>query len=391
MTLSISELTNVPSIAEARDELVELVKSDQGYPETLFTAGAPFYSLATAIAAMRVSGSNERVAIFSGSYNSLSSGEYLSLLASNRYGNTRIPEAASQGIAYTSSSLGVAAPAAQSFNPGTITFTEGTVQFFNVDAITVYSGSVASGTFECASAGTVGNIPYDTTVSSPQPLDVWIPQIGSTGTWLTRAGVDKESDKILKQRNSTKWATQGFTTPAHVKHHLIASGNNEVTKVRIDDSNPLGAYSFIAYVSNDQSAVTSGTLATLNAIVTSSVVFGSAARQQVRECPLVGLNLSGTVYVKNGYNADTVKTNLEAKMDAYLNQLPPGAEQRPPYFENQLALGDIYKVINNIDGVSRSILTNPVSTLSLNYNDVVVAGSGSYDGLNYVVLDRVVF
>lgn len=392
MTLSIKELTSPPSLAEARSQLEDLITSDQGYPETLYQDGAPIRSIVTVGAALLRSGSAEASAIFSGSFNKLASGEFLTELSKNRYGHERIQNTTAQGTANVSSSLGVLAPATTTYDPGTIQFTEGSLTFFNIESITVLSGSVTSGSFECSEPGIVGNLPYNTVVTAnPSSLDVWIPQIGTTGTWLTRRGTDQETDKTLKQRNETKWATLGFTTPAHLKYHLIASGSNEVTKVRIDDNNPLGPYSFIAYVSNDQSAVGASTLTELNAIVTSSVAFGSASLQQVKECPLIALDLSGTVYVQDGYIADTVKTNLESAMDTYLNQLPPGGEQRSPYFTNQVTLGDLYKVIYNVDGVSSINLLNPTGTLGLNFADVLTAGSSSYDGLSYVVVDKQIF
>jgi len=108
------------------------------------------------------------------------------------------------------------------------------VRFVATESVTINPGQTVSVAVKAESPGARFNVGAVTFVFTPQPgLTVSSPALGATGTWLTRAGADEESDEALRQRCRDKWSTLGRGATEAAYRYWCTSAAAGITRVQV--------------------------------------------------------------------------------------------------------------------------------------------------------------
>ena len=134
------------------------------------------------------------------------------------------------------------------------------VLYSNTEPFTPVLGSTVDVTVAAQVAGAAGNIGNNATlalVTAYPGLSVTNPVIGSTGTWITTRGQNVEALPKLAQRCYERWADLAEGTSAERFARLVrlaftsAGLTNPITRIYVDDSNPLGPGSVELHLATD--------------------------------------------------------------------------------------------------------------------------------------------
>lgn len=129
------------------------------------------------------------------------------------------------------------------------------LRYVNVDGGTLPKGGTLSLTFRAESPGAIYNVPSGAITFLHTPLvgvRVENPADSVTGTWLTRAGKDPESDASLRAKCRDKWGSLGAGgNLAAVRYRIRKAAelfSLSVSRFTIRDDNPNGPGSVDAYL-----------------------------------------------------------------------------------------------------------------------------------------------
>lgn len=219
------------------------------------------------LARNQASGEEARYALTSGGYiqgaESLTGAlaGYLDLLGEDFFQLPRDPAITTTGRFQVTASAGAAG---NTIGTGEIVIAYGTgstqVLFANSVGVTPVVGSTVDVDVVAQLAGVSGNIPTNATlklITAYPGLTITNPAIPGQSTWITRRGIERESQRSYARRIRARWADLGPATVSErfallVRNTFTSAGlTNPITRIYVDDTNPLGPGSVALYLATD--------------------------------------------------------------------------------------------------------------------------------------------
>lgn len=389
--LSFSDLSTPKTQAQAKQDLLDLLDG-LGFTATSWQEGSIVLGGVELGALVWSKGSEWVASLAKAMVNKTSTGSALTAFSDSHYDNQRVLAVETQGQMILACS---ATEGPHSIAEGAVVATDGTRTFRNVAGLAVsYPATLASGgtqalLFEAEVAGTDGNIPTGATltlVTTLAGVTVTNPAY-SGGTWITRQGIDDESDARLQQRNSSKWgALPAFELIDDTVEQICLKAAAGIVKIGIDSNNPRGQNTFDVYLAGASSPAGSSDIAAALAALKARVMGSDVVRAYA--APTAVLNLVGTVYFDANFDATAVQTAVEAALDAFLAGIPLGGFNFAPGPSAAVPKNNIEKAIENTkigdqEVVDTVVLTTPSGDLSVTSFGVVTRGTWT---LTYVAV-----
>jgi len=229
--------------SKTRDEvLTDMLSALQsvGFPTSGWYSTSVPYRLLYAVASVYSSFSSTLVSVTSGGLLTLSTGKWLTLLASNVFGLDRYAATFAVG---TLTVEDVAGGGPYTIAANQLWFTDATgLRYNNTAGFTIpLSGSVAF-SVQAESSGSAYNVATDaiTEMSTPLPGVSYLTGQSAynyTSPWLTTQGTDEETDADLISRCQDQWSTLGYGQNADWYRYYARNGHDSavsVTKARVD-------------------------------------------------------------------------------------------------------------------------------------------------------------
>lgn len=361
MTTALADVLK-PTTAEQAERTVIGLLDAAGFPATSWQPKSFPRTVTKAIGAIGANFSNLISNVVAGVLNGLSTGGWLDLLSEQNYANTRAAAVAAAGQMVLTNQTGVSQPITvgmwladgdgSSAHRFEVTGGAGTLAAPN--------GSTLAVTVRAESPGAAYNIPSGASLfiaGGVLPgVTVSNPAIGSTGTWLTTAGADKESDPALQERNATKWADQA---PAGNDQSYVYWARTAVpTITRVKPVREGGTVN--VYLANAAGGATGPEVTAVDTFLQAkkSIV----ARVFTVPATSVGITLVGTIYV------DAVHAG-SAPAAALANLAALGADHDIGGF---VYLSEIIGALTIPTGVRRVVLSSPTTDANLGDDGVPV-------------------
>jgi phage-related baseplate assembly protein len=199
------------------------------------------------------------------------------------------------------------------------------VTFRNITGGTLPLNGSLSLNIECEQAGTIGNSPngrITSLVTSISGVTGTNPAQALTGTWITRTGINEESDTAYKRRCSLKWSTLGPNAPKSAYEwfalNALDSGGNPVGISKVKCSPPNGYGQFFVYISNDVATATPTQVSDVQAWIDARK--NPTAQATVAAATEVPVNLTFNLICSRGRGA-AAAAQAQIDIEAYINSL----------------------------------------------------------------------
>ncbi len=322
-------------------------------------------------------------------FNELAEGDALTAFSDSVYDNQRLAAVATRGEMVLTDSGG-GGPFIIAAGDLVVSDSNG-VKFRNTTGGTLALSSTLTLEFDGEIPGTTGNIATDSTLALDTPLagvDVTNPAIATTTSWISRSGVDQESDTNLRTRNRSKWFNQNpITKPAdaYVEITLKAvdgSGNLVgITRVGVDAQNPRGPGSLDVIIADATGPAIPTQVADVQTYLDArkAVLSDLLVRAAVNRV----IAVEGTVFLDSGADSPTKRTEIE---DAVYQVTIPAEEDPSGYFNtipiggDDLGAGDDFVIqseivdrIMSVAGVKAVNLTTPTADVLLASDEIPTA------------------
>ena len=229
-------------------------------------------------------------------------------------------------------------------------------------------GSIAAGGFldlavRAESAGTAYNLTNNTTLelATPVPgLTVTNPPVGATGTWITTAGANLESNASYSTRARAKWATLGTGAGALAYISWAQAGAPSVTKVLVDDGNPDGPGTIRVYLANASGPASGAEITAANNYIQPRRALTSKVTTLAATAHVVPI--TATIEVLAAYAA-TALAAATANIATYSAALQIGED---------VYLSEIFTALSSPTGIRRVTITAPaVETTVIGPSEIV--------------------
>lgn len=304
----------VPTTPEQQDEQQLALLQATDLPTTSWTTGSTPRELARVFAEGVADASFSIAQIANGNTREYSKGAWLNRHGSSNYDEVRKAADFTRGKAELIDHGG---------GPHTITNGQFTIStedgqlLYRVTAgggVLALNGSMVVDVVAFASGGkyNVPNGVITKLVTSAPTVTVSNPEIGTSGTWITTLGVDREEDAPYRNRLPLKWATLSTGSPpaAYLSWALGVVG---VARAKLDDGNPDGPGTCRLYIDN------AGLVAALQTLLNGKVPSGT--RTTAYAAVTQSVALPAILYVYKGYRdaAESahvgILTDLAAEID----------------------------------------------------------------------------
>jgi uncharacterized phage protein gp47/JayE len=361
MALSLAQLLTPKSEDEALAELLTILDG-LGFSATSWQDGSIQRTLVQLLARLQSSASNTTLAITKGRFNDLAEGDWLSLLSTSTFDNTRIAAVAAQVKMTLSDPLSV--------GPTTIVVSQLVAKDQNAATYRNITGGTlaAAGSLELTFEAEVPGIASPSTLTLTTPL-AGITAVISPVDPITRPGANAESDPRLQTRNKAKWSTLAYAAPADAYVAWALAASPSVTRAWVDDLNPRGPGTLDLYVAGPSGSVPGGVLTTILSYIEGGVdgiyrrPLGSDL--DVLSATSASVSVTGTLYVQTAYSTTVVRDAVYAAITEYMQALPVGGAVK---------LAKLYDVIMGVQGVNNVHLTAPTADTTVAAGSVPVPG-----------------
>lgn len=285
-----------------------------------------------------------------GGYGRTARADALDLWAEDRFTLTRNTESTAVGkILLTDAGGGPHSIAVG----GVVITTASGKQYTNTDdgGGTLAVNSTLELTFQAAEAGGVYSVPNGTPFSlvTDLPTVTAATSVQPSGTWLTTAGSDEETDAAYLVRCLAQWGLLSVAAPADYYRAKAIAAAPTISRVRVKDENPNGPGTVEVVIANSGGTATAGELLAVNTALQAHRAVGSGALTVVSAAATT-VTIEGTVYVAT---ADRIAA--EAAIDEAMAD-----------YEAELDIGDdvlAYRLIEILmapAGVRNATLTTPI-------------------------------
>jgi uncharacterized phage protein gp47/JayE len=342
----------------------------EGFPVTDWETGGVGYTLARVDARSMADALQTVRAIAKGGLVGLAEGAWFTLLAASHYGLTRNAAVFAEAkVRLTRSVAG--GPTVIAAGQLWITTTDGR-RYNNTTGGTL--GAVVNDTLDLTFKAESPGIDYNLVLSPPTPLAFVTPLVGvavavqetaaSSGTCMSVAGTNEETDAQLRQRCLTRWATLGAekTRDAYVylaRNAARASGEaiTAITKVLVDDTNPDGPGTVRIYLAGAAGGTGGADLSDANTYLQDRK--GLCAVLAVQGATNDTVTITATVKCKAA-NVTAAKVALQAALQAYKEglEIGDGAVSNPA---GVVLLSQVVEILMSPEGV----VAVPMGTLTL--------------------------
>lgn len=255
------------------------------------------------------------VAITQGGFLHQAAASWLTLLASEVYGLTRNAAVATRGTVRLTAS---AEAGPYLIAPGQLraASTSGLrFQSANTTTVTLAKGGTLDVVFQAESAGAAYNVANGAITTMLTPLAGVTcnnPDPG-TGSWLTVAGVDEETDAALRSRCEARWPESGFGSPAASYDLWARTADATITRTKVVASGTVAGRVDI-YVGGASGAVAAGAVTAAQNYITPRAPLG--VTPVVTGATATAVTVTATLYGKAQYQAAAT-----AAASAYLADL----------------------------------------------------------------------
>lgn len=299
---TLEELLAPPTSDDAMATLLQRL-SGQGFPVTTWQSGDPARTLLQLFADGFADFGTLMVAIASGGFAALATGDWLTLVAKQVYGLDREDATFTQGtcvLTCTATAPGYTIQAGQ-----LVGISAGGLRFANTTGGNLEAGGTLNVTFQGESPGSAYNVSINTITELGTPLPgvtINNPDAGS-GTWITQVGTDEESDASLQGRCAARWPSLATVATLDVFDLWAKAASNQVTRTLAQtDATVAGQVNL--WLAGASGGVAAGVVTAVQAYVdarmllTSVCVAASATNEPVE--------LQATLYVKAGFEATAI-------------------------------------------------------------------------------------
>ena len=367
--LTLQTLMRPVTPAEVERTILSVARA-LGFPVTAWQSGglgltmvkftARLYSDATALVAN----------IAAGGFLGESRNGWLTLLAKNVFDEDRKPAIYTEGLVMFTCVEG-AGP--YSIQPGQLWVTTRTGRrFTNTEAFTIPDGGSVQATVRAESAGSafnVGNFTIQTLVTPLPGVTVSNPP-GSDGTWITVQGANEESDDSLRMRCRGKWTTIAAQPPLDTYSFWALKASNEVTRVSVDDRNPLGPGSLVVYLAGDDGPVSAEAVDEVDAALQARKA--KTAIVETRNVTSAPIAVVGVVRIRSAFIAGAAEA-AEAALDAFFQSLPIGGTDIGGG-KKGVSREAIIAAIGTVPGYESSNIATPAADVELGAHEVATGG-----------------
>jgi hypothetical protein len=246
------------------------------------------------------------------------SGTWLDIVLKGRYQEDRIPALKTKARPYVGAAAG---GGTQVIKPGDLRADAGNGIFFvNTQGGTIAAGVTGQLDFECEVAGIIGDV-ADLAITGFQRAPAGL-TISNPAGWKTAGGRDAEKDGPYRKRCYAKWLSIGAGWTRDAFDYWVPKFAPSVTRIYVDDSNPLGSGSLKVYLANSTGPATIGELATVLAgLISRAFRPLGTVLPIVVAAPLVTITVTGTVYGPSVTKA----SDVGGALDGFASELPLGA------------------------------------------------------------------
>ena len=363
---------------------------DGSTQRTLVQLGATLYSSVTSTVAQ----------IAAAGFNQLSSAGWLDVLSEDYYGNTRVAGVVTQGVMRLTASaaappVAITADVLQIADTATALPTTHTYRNTSPAAPVVLApGGTLDIDVEAEVAGTGSNI------ANSVPLFLWTslvgvtctnPPVGATGTWITRAGTDQETDARLQTRNTSKWSTLSYAAVDGAYKNWALAADTSVTRVKVRSNNPYGPGSIDVVCATAIGGITPAQADAIRQYILGNNPDGSTTGRRplgdivtVQTASAIAFTVSGTVTVDADYTATTTATVIRNAILAVLNATDIGGTIIPPAATGVVVHSKIVAAVEALDGVISASITTPAADSALTELQVIDQTAVNFAGLTVV-------
>lgn len=350
---------------------------EQGFSATSWQPGSVALTIVT-IGARVYSGLTYLIAWYSlQGFNDTAEGDGLTAFSASVYDNERLAATPTAGLCELVNVSGaphivtLSQLEAQDENLG--------LKYRNTTAGTIPAGGSLVLTFEAESPGAVYNVPNDTITVLSTPLNgvtISNPDPGS-GTWITSEGSDIETDARLRVRNTTKWATRTYATPADGIIAFALASTDNITRVAVDDNNPGGPGTTDAYIAGAFGPSSQDDVDTAQAYIDDRIPITSVVGHTVIAALGNVQPFTGTIHIQAALNNPTTRAAVEQALTDYLNSLPISGVRLVPGGQGYAIRSEWLEVMTAVPGVER-VRTDPDDDIPVPEWEILVPGAYTF-------------
>jgi uncharacterized phage protein gp47/JayE len=238
-------------------------------------------------------------------------------------------------------------------------------QYSNID--TGGGTLAASGTLEltmqAAEVGAAYNEPNGTAltlVTDLPSVDVET-SVQPTGTWITTAGSDDESDAAYLNRCLAQWGLLSVAVPADYYVAKAKAAAPTINRVRVKDDNPNGPGTVEVVIANAGGGATAGELSAVDTALQAERSVGSGAITVVSASSST-VAIEATVYV-SAASSSAAEDAIDEALADYEEELNIGAT---------ILTARLIEILMAPSGVRNVVLTSPTEDTGVGDDDVAV-------------------
>lgn len=324
-------------------------------------------------------------AVANQAFNDTAEGAVLTSFSDSHYDNQRLPGVrAEHTLRLTASASAGPYTILAGERYFTETYTGHGLRFLNTTGGTLNAGGTLDVTIQAEAVGVDYNVPIDTITEQVTPLagvTVTNPDLGS-GTSLTQSGADAEADDSLRARNTAKWGTLSWPTPAAGYLFYARIGSSNIARVKVDDGNPRGPGTVDIYVATSSGVAAGGDVSAAQAVI--SRKHSGTPDPMVVAAPGTSTAFVANIYVSSVHFAGGVikpakKAEIEDALRDYLASLDIGGQILPPPDGNgttgYILFSEWTGAVTAVEGVTNIGSPTPNSDVAVGLFEVPTAGA----------------
>jgi uncharacterized phage protein gp47/JayE len=346
------------------DEVLETILqslASKDFPITSWVEGDPARTMLEVDAAALADVSSSIPAIVKGGFLSTSSGDWLTLLASEIYDEERLPALTTRGKLDLAA---VAAAGPYTIIPGQLIVSNGAdLRYRNTTGGVLAQGGTLQVTIEAESPGQV----YNVGAGAITTLHTSLAGVSVTNPsgWITRAGVDAELDPSLQERCRDKWATLGGGATASVYRYWARKASNAVSRAQVQGATGTGTVTVT--VAGPGGPVGETARSAVETYIRDRLPLTCAI--EVEDVTIVPVPLVGALYVQSGLHSTALAT-VQASLDAYVQDLPVGGYPLGVSSATGVDRALIIEKLREVAGCVNVVLTTPEADVELSANEL---------------------
>ena len=309
-------------------------------------------------------------------------GDALTEFSNSSYDNQRVGALATEGD-YTLTGALIGPPHAIVAGDLIVSDADGR-QYQNSTGGIVPAGGTLVVTIKALLTGTDGNVPPNGAITTLNT-----PLAGVTGsndaiapatTWITTQGLDQEADKVLRQRNTTKWATQNqIGSPAELYTNVALNADADIQRVGIDDTNPRGSGTLDVYLARATATAQPADIITVQAAFDAQVCETSDAKAIAATEVTQGFTF--TAYIEAAKNTPATQAAIEEAITDFANSLAIGGTLIGG--NGFMLFSELVTAVSSIDGVVNVVFALPAADVALAPNEIMIVGVVTPTYLNW--------